>query len=174
MTSKYPELPPEVRRLSLWGMLKIFGPGAIIASVTIGSGETVFPSRNGAIFGYSLLWCFVLGTFIKGFQIYSGARFMTLTGRHPLESWSELPGPRGWFVWCMTVLSLFCMPLFLGGVLPRMLADFMVSGVMGVTTKDPIVARRAAASTRSGGSRVVTSRGPIIRQLRRSKSDASK
>ena len=136
MKSKYPELPPEVRNISFWGMLTIFGPGAIIASVTIGSGETVFPSRNGAIFGYSLLWCFVLGTFIKGFQIYSGARFMTLTGRHPLESWAELPGPRGWFVWCMTVLSLFCMPLFLGGVLPRMLADFAVSGVMGITTED--------------------------------------
>jgi len=131
VTSKYPELPPEVRDISLWGMMKIFGPGAIIASVTIGSGETVFPSRSGAIFGYSLLWCFVLGTVIKGFQIYSGARFMTLTGRHPLESWSELPGPRAWFVWCMTVLSLFCMPLFLGGVLPRMLADFAVSAVMG-------------------------------------------
>ena len=136
MTSKYPELPPEVRNLSLWGMLKIFGPGAIIASVTIGSGETVFPSRSGAIFGYSLLWCFVLGAVVKGFQIYSGARFMTLTGRHPLESWNELPGPRGWFVWCMTVLSLFCMPLFLGGVLPRMLADFTVGGVMGVSTED--------------------------------------
>ena len=136
MTSKYPELPPEVRNLTFWGMLKIFGPGAIIASVTIGSGETVFPSRSGAIFGYSLLWCFVLGTVIKGFQIYSGARFMTLTGRHPLESWSELPGPRAWFVWCMTILSLFCMPLFLGGVLPRMLADFAVSGLMGVTGED--------------------------------------
>ena len=120
-------------------MLKIFGPGAIIASVTIGSGETVFPSRNGAIFGYALLWCFVLGTFIKGFQIYSGARFMTLSGRHPLESWNEMPGPRGWFVWCMTILSLYCMPLFLGGVLPRMLADFAVASVMGVTMEDRVL-----------------------------------
>ncbi|MCH2210008.1 MAG: Nramp family divalent metal transporter [Fuerstiella sp.] len=136
MTSKYPELPPEVRDLSFRGMLLIFGPGAIIASVTIGSGETVFPSRSGAIFGYSLLWCFVLGTIIKGFQIYSGARFMTLSGRHPLESWSELPGPKNWFVWCMTVLSLFCMPLFLGGVLPRMLADFVVSDLVGVSADD--------------------------------------
>lgn len=117
-------------------MLKVFGPGAIIASVSIGSGETVFPSRSGAIFGYSLLWCFVLGTVIKAFQIYSGARFMTLTGRHPLESWKELPGPRGWFVWFMTILSLFCMPLFLGSVLPRMLADFAVSDVMGITTEN--------------------------------------
>ena len=137
MTSKYPELPPEVCDLSFWGVLRIFGPGAIIASVTIGSGETVFPSRSGAIFGYSLLWCFALGTLIKGFQIYSGARFMTLTGRNPLESWNELPGPRGWFVWCMTVLSLFSMPLFLGGVLPRMLADFAVS-VMGVAAENEL------------------------------------
>jgi hypothetical protein len=124
-------------------MLLIFGPGAIMASVTIGSGETVFPSRSGAIFGYSLLWCFVLGTIIKGFQIYSGARFMTLSGRHPLESWSELPGPKNWFVWCMTVLSLFCMPLFLGGVLPRMLADFVVSDLMGVSAKDQFFNRYA-------------------------------
>ncbi len=136
MTLKYPKLPPEVRDLTFWGMLKVFGPGAIIASVTIASGETVFPSRSGAIFGYSLLWCFVLGTAIKGFQLYSGARFMTLTGMHPLESWNNLPGPKGWFVWCMTVLSLFCMPLFLGGVLPRMLADFTLSGVMSITPEN--------------------------------------
>lgn len=131
--SRFPELPAEVRNLTLLGTFKIFGPGVIIASVTIGSGETVFPSRSGALFGYSLLWCFALGTVIKGFQIYSGSRFMTLTGRHPLESWSELPGPRAWFVWAMTIMSLVCMPLFLGGGLPRMLADFTVSGVVGFT-----------------------------------------
>ena len=144
---KYPEPPPEVRNLSMWGMMKIFGPGAIMASVTIGSGETVFPARNGAIFGYSLLWCFVLGAFIKGFQIYSGARFMTITGRHPLESWCELPGPRAWFVWCMTIMSLFCMPLFLGGGLPRMLADFTVSAVMGFTPEPGNAAEELAFNT---------------------------
>ena len=134
--SRFPEPSTEVRDLTFWGTLKIFGPGAIIASVMIGSGETVFPSRSGAIFGYSLLWCFVLGSVIKGFQVYSGARFMTLSGRNPLESWRELPGPRGWFVWTMAVLSFFCMPLFLGAVLPRMLADFAVSAVMGFTPED--------------------------------------
>ena len=33
---------------------RFFGPGAVIASVTIGSGELIFPSRGGAIFGYRL------------------------------------------------------------------------------------------------------------------------
>jgi len=47
----YPELPESLRGGKLFPLLRFFGPGAIIASVTIGSGETVFASRGGAIFG---------------------------------------------------------------------------------------------------------------------------
>ena len=129
--AKYPDLTAELRDRSLLGALKIFGPGAIIASVTIGNGETIFASRGGAIFGYTLMWCFVLGAAIKFFQVYSGARFITLTGRHPLESWAQLPGLRGWFVPVMTVLTLICMPLFLGGGLPRILGDF-TNSIFGI------------------------------------------
>ena len=129
--AKYPDLTTELRDRSLLGTLKIFGPGAIIASVTIGNGETIFASRGGAIFGYTLMWCFVLGAAIKFVQVYSGARFITLTGRHPLESWAQLPGLRGWFVPVMTVLTLICMPLFLGGGLPRMLGDF-TNSIFGI------------------------------------------
>ena len=56
---RYPEPPPEMDRGGVVTLLKFFGPGAIIASVTIGSGETVFASRGGALFVYALLWCFV-------------------------------------------------------------------------------------------------------------------
>ena len=46
---KYPE-PPEVLERGSWtSMLKWFGPGVIMASVSIGSGETLFASRGGAI-----------------------------------------------------------------------------------------------------------------------------
>ena len=41
----YPELSEDMQARGLGAMLRIFGPGAIIASVTIGSGETVFASR---------------------------------------------------------------------------------------------------------------------------------
>ena len=105
MSAQYPELTEDLKNRSFLGMLKIFGPGAIIASVTVGSGETIFASRGGAIFGYSLLWCFVISAVLKGIQVYSGARFITLTGRHPMESWRELPGPKGWFVWFIAVIS---------------------------------------------------------------------
>ena len=36
------------------------GPGLIIASVTIGSGELVWASRSGAVFGCQMLWCVLL------------------------------------------------------------------------------------------------------------------
>ena len=39
---RYPQLSEELKARGFGAMLRIFGPGAIIASVTIGSGETVF------------------------------------------------------------------------------------------------------------------------------------
>ena len=39
---RYPPLTEKLKSLSFLTLLRFFGPGAIIASVTIGSGETVF------------------------------------------------------------------------------------------------------------------------------------
>ena len=44
---RYPELSEDLKARGFGAMMRIFGPGAIIASVTIGSGETVFASRGG-------------------------------------------------------------------------------------------------------------------------------
>ena len=49
------EPPENLRgRLSVGTALAFFGPGAIVASLTIGSGETVFATRVGAVFGYAM------------------------------------------------------------------------------------------------------------------------
>ena len=63
------------------------GPGAIVACVTIGNGETIFASRNGAIFGYALMWCFALGAVMKGLLVYSDSRFIVL------KNWDETSQP---------------------------------------------------------------------------------
>ena len=118
-----PPLSPELQDRSFWRLLSFFGPGAIIACVTIGSGETVFAARGGAIYGYTMLWCFVVGALCKGVQLYSASRFITLTARSPLQSWMELPGPRGWFVWFLAIMTCVWMPFWLSG-LPQMLGDF--------------------------------------------------
>ena len=116
----YPELPDELRGGLRWGALKFFGAGAIVASVTIGSGETLFASKGGAIFGYTLLWCFLGSALMKGVQVYTGARYMVLSGQHPMTHWARLPGPPGWVPGVIGMLSLICFPFFLAG-LPLMI-----------------------------------------------------
>jgi hypothetical protein len=122
---RYPEPPPELDKGGATALLKYFGPGAIIASVTIGSGETVFASRGGALFGYAMLWCFVGGGIMKFVQVYTAARFITLTGEHPMERWRYLPGPEGWVVWLLSAMTILCFPLWLSG-LPKMLGGLVV------------------------------------------------
>jgi len=112
----YPEPPEHIRDGGIRGALKLFGPGAIMASVTIGSGETLFASRAGAIFGYALLWFVFLAIVCKLIQVYTGARYMVLSGEHPMEAWARLPGPRGWFPAALGAMSVFCFPFWLGGL----------------------------------------------------------
>ena len=127
---EYPELPIELSQPRFSTLFKYFGPGAIIASITIGSGETVFASRSGAVFGYSLLWLFLAAAIAKGLQIYCGSRYITLTGEHPLRSWNRLPLLRGWFPWMIAGISILCFPLWLGG-LPPMLGQ-LVNWIAGI------------------------------------------
>ena len=95
---RFPELPRSLAGGGLLPLLRFFGPGAIIASVTIGSGELVWASRSGAIFAYGMLWCFFYGGIFKAVQVYTASRHFTLTGEHPLESWKGLPGPGRCFI----------------------------------------------------------------------------
>ncbi len=103
-----------MRRGGVAGAMRLFGPGAIIASVTIGSGETTFASRAGAIFGYGLLWFILAVVLCKLIQVYSGARYMVLAGEHPMEAWTRLPGPRGWFPAFLGLMSVGCFPFWIG------------------------------------------------------------
>lgn len=110
---KYPE-PPEILRSGFnLKVLRYFGAGAILASVTIGSGETLMASRGGSIFGYALLWCVTIATLTKGVQVYTAARYFTLTGQHPLEHWARFPGPPKWIPAALTLLCLWCFPFLL-------------------------------------------------------------
>jgi hypothetical protein len=96
------------------GWLALFGPGAVIASLTIGAGELIFSSRAGALFGYRLLWFFGLVLLFKWALVFATARHMVLTGAHPFQRWLELPGPRGWLPMVLFVLGLICFPIWVG------------------------------------------------------------
>lgn len=127
----YPELSPELKGGFNFRLLKYFGAGAIMASVTIGSGETFFASRGGAVFGYALLWCFVGSAIMKGVQVYGAARYFTLTGEHPMTHWKYLPGPRGWVPGVMGFISIACFPFWLAG-LPLFIGK-TINWMVGIT-----------------------------------------
>ena len=93
--------------------LTVFGPGAIMASLTIGTGELIFSSRGGAIFGYRVLFLFLLISLLKWTLVFSAARHMVLTGVHPLSRWMDLPfGPRGWFPSVLFAFAAICIPIW--------------------------------------------------------------
>ena len=114
MSEKPTYLPPPrpllTRNPLRW--LQFFGPGAVIASLTIGSGELVFPSRIGAMFGYKLLWIFPLVALMKWVMSYCSMRHLILSGAQPMERWNHLPGPRGWVTICFFTIFLICAPFW--------------------------------------------------------------
>lgn len=99
-------------------MLAFMGPGMILASVTIGNGEIFSATRGGAIFGYTLLWTFLLGAVMKAVVVYSGGRYIVLTGEHPFARWGHIiPGPPGifkhWLALLLGVLAVVCFPAWI-------------------------------------------------------------
>jgi Mn2+/Fe2+ NRAMP family transporter len=107
-----PPLATALQSRNPLAWLAIFGPGAVIASLTIGSGELIFSSRGGALFGYRLLWFFLVVLVLKWVLVFVTARHMVLTGAHPFQRWMELPGPRGWFPLVFFLLALVCFPIW--------------------------------------------------------------
>jgi hypothetical protein len=84
----------------------------VIASLTIGVGELVFSARAGALFGYRLLWLFLVVLALKWVLVFASARHIVLTGAHPFQRWMELPGPRGWFPLVFFLLAVPCFPIW--------------------------------------------------------------
>ncbi len=102
------------------GWIRYFGPGAILASVTVGSGEVVFPSRGGSLFSYNVLWVILFFATLKWVMAYTSIRHMILSGAHPLERWRLFPGPKGWMHVFLLITVAFTLPVafaFLGGTL---------------------------------------------------------
>lgn len=128
----YPEPPDALVRPRLSHLAGYVGPGVIIASVTIGSGELVYASRGGAVFGYTLLWCFLYAGVFKAIQVYTAARHITLTGEHPIVTWTQLPGPRAWFPLFIAAPAVLLMPIAFSAI-PEILGGYVhiLSGMPG-------------------------------------------
>jgi hypothetical protein len=121
-----PPIPSALVSRNPLQWLRVFGPGAIIASLTIGTGELIFSSRGGVIFGYPILFPFLLICILKWTLAYSAARHMLIAGVHPFERWMDLPGPRGWLTILFFLLAVVCIPIWMS-FHASVLGDFLAA-----------------------------------------------
>ncbi len=96
----------------LLGLLAVFGPAAIVASVSIGAGETIVVVRAGAWAGYGLLWLVLLSSVVKGvFVTYLLGRYSAISGEPIGQRLALLPGPRGWLLLTLAFLEIAVAPM---------------------------------------------------------------
>lgn len=119
---KYPEPhdvfkeKPSVKKYLRY--LLFFGPGAIIASLTIGQGQLIIGPQIGAWAGYSLLWLITIsvGSFVIA---YVSCRFTMLSGIGIMDLFA-IKTKKGWFNWLILIIMLIFIPIFAASILTAM------------------------------------------------------
>ena len=80
----------------LWKLMGFFGPAAVVASLSLGAGETIMVTGLGAWSEFGLLWLLVLSVITKGiFVTYLAGLYTAITGQPVSQRLAMLPGPRG-------------------------------------------------------------------------------
>ncbi|MEO6002032.1 MAG: Nramp family divalent metal transporter [Opitutus sp.] len=102
---------------SFAGLLRQLGPGLIITSIIVGSGELIVTPKLGAEIGFRLLWFIIFGCLVKVFVQIELGRYVITRGRSTLEALNTLPGPRlavSWVLWIWLAMYLCVMPQVAG------------------------------------------------------------
>ena len=104
------------------GIVRLIGPGLILASSIVGSGELIATTVLGAENGYILLWLIIMSCLVKTVVQNELGRYAIGTGKTTLEAFNDVPGPRfkvSWLVWMwcvMVTFTLFQVGAMLGGI----------------------------------------------------------
>ncbi|RMH57973.1 MAG: hypothetical protein D6679_05675 [Candidatus Hydrogenedentota bacterium] len=134
MPWNYPSYSPP---RGITGILRSFGPGAILASATIGAGETILAVRAGAWGGYDLLWLIFLACLTKSFfLLWFLGRYAALTGDNVAARLKEFPGPPGWLLVFILFADLVpAGPVFAAIASPcgKLIADILASSFPSLT-----------------------------------------
>jgi Mn2+/Fe2+ NRAMP family transporter len=95
--------------------LLFFGPGAVLASMTIGQGQLILGPQIGAWAGFSLLWLITLnlGSYVIA---YIGCRFTMITGISTMDLFAKRTR-YGWLNWLFIGIILIFVPLFTAAII---------------------------------------------------------
>jgi len=95
--------------------LLFFGPGAIIASVTIGQGQLILGPQIGAWAGYKLLWLITI-SFASYLIAYIGTRFVLLSGIDIIDLFA-IKTKKGFLNWVFAFIVFIFLPLFVAAII---------------------------------------------------------
>jgi len=70
-------------------VVRLIGPGLLVAAAGIGAGDIVSATMAGSAHGLGLLWVVALAAFLKGFLNEGIARWQLATGTTAIEGWSQ-------------------------------------------------------------------------------------
>ena len=100
---------------------RVIGPGLVVAATGVGAADLVATLIAGQKFGYTLLWCVVVGCLMKIVLVEGAGRYSLATGRTIFEGWRSLGRWTTWyfgpyillwgFVYGATAMSSAAMPL---------------------------------------------------------------
>lgn len=107
--------------------LFFLGPGLILAIEASGESGITEVMRAGAEFGYALLWVILLALVFKFAFVQGIARFTVARGEQIFSGLRQIPGPRDWEVWFISLLYFFEM-LGFGAI--ALIAGYMVNFVI--------------------------------------------
>lgn len=92
-----------------------FGPGAVVASLTIGQGQLILGPQIGAWAGLALLWLVLvnIGSYIIA---YVSLRFSMLSGIGLMDLFA-IKTKKGWFNWLLIIIMLIFIPVFAASII---------------------------------------------------------
>lgn len=95
--------------------LAFFGPGAVVASITVGQGQLILGPQIGAWAGFALLWLITIsiGSYIIA---YVGCRFTMLSGISLMDLFA-IKTKKGWINWLFIAILLVFIPIFTATIL---------------------------------------------------------
>ncbi len=90
--------------------LLFFGPGAIVASMTIGQGQLILGPQIGAWAKFGLLWL-ITANIASYIFCYIGTRFTMLSGINVMDIFSYKTR-KGWLNWVLIFIIFIFIPVF--------------------------------------------------------------
>jgi Mn2+/Fe2+ NRAMP family transporter len=99
-----PEALPEPPKPGVWSYLKAVGPGVILGSMAIGSGEWILFPAIVVKYGPYLLWAALLSCIIQAVVAVESMKYAVYSGQPIHKAYQKLPpSPLAW-AWAWTLL----------------------------------------------------------------------